>query len=180
MTRSVDIIELAVAGAARNFSRSRAPTKKAASSALISPPPSDFPTCIARSTVRLDVQRSASSRFGRSPHPSYAATRLMGDRVFSVCRRAAQAARPVKSSELPARRCRCCTILGERWRRQQQRVARLARLLSTDQMLSCHAGQRFSEASVLIDAATLGFRVAFAAANLVVDPARRIAPWCAR
>src|SRR4029079_11688315 len=24
-------------------------------------------------------------RFGRAPHPSYAATRLMGDRVFPVC-----------------------------------------------------------------------------------------------
>ena len=36
--------------------------------------------------------------------------------------------------------------------------------------VSCHAGQHFSEASMLINAATLGLGVALARASLVADP----------
>jgi LysR family glycine cleavage system transcriptional activator len=107
-------------------------------------------------------------RFGRAPHASYHATRLMGDRVIPVC-----------SPDLLQQHGSIETV-----------DALLAMPLLHDSAtegdgsgsdwqawltycgmpnLVCQAGQHFSEASMLINAAMLGLGVALARVSLVAD-----------
>jgi LysR family glycine cleavage system transcriptional activator len=107
-------------------------------------------------------------RFGRAPHPSYSATRLMGDRVFPVCTREllGQYA-PVKSIDsllaMPLLHDSATDGDGSDsdWRAWLDYFGR------SD--ISCQAGQHFSKASILINAAMLGLGVALARASLVAD-----------
>ena len=107
-------------------------------------------------------------RFGRAPYPGYAVTRLMGDRVFPVC--APKLLDEHGSVEgidsllaLPLLHDSATDADGSDsdWR------AWLNHLGRPD--ADCHAGQRFSEAGMLIDAAVLGLGVALARASLVAD-----------
>jgi LysR family glycine cleavage system transcriptional activator len=107
-------------------------------------------------------------RFCRAPNPSYAATRLMGDRVVPVC--------------APALLERCGLIndvdallrlpllhdaatdgdgSDSSWRSWLDHLGR--------RDLACHAGQYFSEAGMMIEAAALGLGVGLARASLVAD-----------
>jgi LysR family transcriptional regulator, glycine cleavage system transcriptional activator len=109
-------------------------------------------------------------RFCRTPHPGYAATRLMGDRVLPVCapdlRRQCG---PVDSIDallaLPLLHDSATDGDGSDsdsdWRAWLDHHGRPD--------ADCHAGQHFSEASMLINAAVLGLGVALARASLVAD-----------
>ena len=116
-------------------------------------------------------------RFCRAPHPGYAATRLMGDRVLPVC--APDLLRqygPVDSIDallaLPLLHDSATDGDGSDsdWR------AWLDHHGKPD--ADCHAGQHFSEASMLINAAVLGLGVALARASLVADQIGRGALVC--
>jgi LysR family transcriptional regulator, glycine cleavage system transcriptional activator len=105
-------------------------------------------------------------RFCRAPHPGYAATRLMGDRVFPVC--APDLLRqcgPITSIDsllaLPLLHDSATDGDGSDtdWRAWLDHHGRAD--------ANCHAGQHFSEASMLINAAVLGLGVALARASLV-------------
>jgi LysR family glycine cleavage system transcriptional activator len=105
-------------------------------------------------------------RFCRAPHPGYAATRLMGDRVVPVC--APDLLRqcgPVESIDallaLPLLHDSATDGdgSGTDWRAWLHHHGR------TD--AGCRGGQHFSEASMLINAAALGLGVALARASLV-------------
>jgi LysR family glycine cleavage system transcriptional activator len=107
-------------------------------------------------------------RFCRAPHPSYAATRLMGDRVFPVCAPGLLAPHvPVDSVDsllaLPVLHDSATEGDGSQsdWRSWLDHVGRPD--------AACHAGQHFSDASMLIDAAVHGLGVALARASLVAD-----------
>jgi LysR family glycine cleavage system transcriptional activator len=105
-------------------------------------------------------------RFCRTPHSGYAATRLMGDRVLPVC--APDLLRqygPVDSIDallaLPLLHDSATDGDGSDsdWRAWLDHHGRPD--------ANCHAGQHFSEASMLINAAVLGLGVALARASLV-------------
>jgi LysR family transcriptional regulator, glycine cleavage system transcriptional activator len=107
-------------------------------------------------------------RFCRAPHPGYAVTRLMGDRVLPVC--APELLRhcgPIDSVEallaLPLLHDSATDADGSdsAWRSWLDHLGRPD--------LACHAGQCFSEAGMLIDAAMLGLGVALGRASLVAD-----------
>jgi LysR family glycine cleavage system transcriptional activator len=107
-------------------------------------------------------------RFGRAPYPGYAVTRLMGDRVFPVCSpKLLEERGPIASIDsllkLPLLHDSATDADGSDsdWRTW------LVHLGRPD--VTCHAGQRFSEAGMLIDAAVLGLGVALARASLVAD-----------
>jgi LysR family glycine cleavage system transcriptional activator len=102
-------------------------------------------------------------RFGRKPNLCYAVTRLMGDCVFPVC-----------APELLERHDAVDSIdslftlpllhdssTDSHWRAWLDYFGRPD--------IACHAGQRFSEAGMMIDAALLGLGVALARASLVTD-----------
>jgi LysR family glycine cleavage system transcriptional activator len=107
-------------------------------------------------------------RFCRAPHPGYAVTRLMGDRVLPVC--APELLRqcgPITSVEalfaLPLLHDSATDADGSdsAWRSWLDYLGRPD--------LACHAGQRFSDAGMLIDAAMLGLGVALGRASLVAN-----------
>jgi LysR family transcriptional regulator, glycine cleavage system transcriptional activator len=107
-------------------------------------------------------------RFCRAPHPGYAATRLMGDRVVPVC--APELLRqngPVASIDalLALPLLHDSATEGDHsdsaWRTWLDHLGR--------RDAACHAGQYFSEAGMMIDAAVLGLGVALARASLVAD-----------
>ncbi len=105
-------------------------------------------------------------RFGRRPHPSYAATRLMGDRVLPVCTPELLGQYgPVKTIDalmtLPLLHDSATDGDGSDsdWRAWLDYLGR--------RDLACNTGQRFSEASMLINAAMQGLGVALARASLV-------------
>jgi LysR family transcriptional regulator, glycine cleavage system transcriptional activator len=105
-------------------------------------------------------------RFCRTPHASYAVTRLMGDRVFPVCAPdLLKKCGPVESIDallaLPLLHDSATNGDGSDsdWRTWLDRLDR--------RDADCHAGQHFSEAGMLIDAAVLGLGVALARASLV-------------
>jgi LysR family transcriptional regulator, glycine cleavage system transcriptional activator len=107
-------------------------------------------------------------RFCRAPHPGYAATRLMGDRIFPVCTPdLLRQHGPVDSIEallaLPLLHDSATDGDGSDtdWR------AWLDHHGKAD--ADCRAGQHFSESSMLINAALLGLGVAMARASLVAD-----------
>jgi LysR family transcriptional regulator, glycine cleavage system transcriptional activator len=107
-------------------------------------------------------------RFGRSPHPSYAATRLMSDRVFPVCTpELLKQYGPVKSIDsllaMPLLHDSATNGDGSDsdWRAWLDYFGRPD--------VSCQTGQHFSEAGMLVNAATLGLGVALARASLVAD-----------
>ena len=107
-------------------------------------------------------------RFGRAPHPGYSATRLMGDRVVPVCTpELLEQYGPVDSVDLllalPLLHDSATTGDGSDsdWRAWLDYFGRPD--------IACHAGQQFSEAGMLINAATLGLGVALARASLAAD-----------
>ena len=107
-------------------------------------------------------------RFGRTPPSTYAATRLMSDRVVPVCtpellRRYGSITSIDALLTLPLLHDSATDGDGSQsdWRAWLDYFGRPD--------AACHAGQRFSEASMLINAALLGLGVALARASLVVD-----------
>jgi LysR family glycine cleavage system transcriptional activator len=107
-------------------------------------------------------------RFCRAPHPSYAATRLMGDRVVPVCApELLRRSGPVTSIDallgLPLLHDSATEAdhSDSAWRTWLDHHGRRDAV--------CHAGQYFSEAGMMIDAAVLGLGVALARASLVAD-----------
>jgi len=107
-------------------------------------------------------------RFCRAPHPSYAATRLMGDRVVPVCApELRRQSGPVDSIDalLALPLLHDAATEGDHsdsaWRAWLDHLGR--------RDVACHAGQYFSEAGMMIDAAVLGLGVALARASLVAD-----------
>ena len=107
-------------------------------------------------------------RFGRAPHPSYSATRLMGDRVVPVCTpELLEQYGPVNSIDsllaLPLLHDSATAGDGSDsdWRAWLDYFGRPD--------IACHAGQHFSEAGMLINAAMLGLGVALARASLAAD-----------
>jgi len=107
-------------------------------------------------------------RFGNRPNASYHVTRLMSDRVIPVCtpdllRRHG----PVDSVEglLAMPLLHDSATVGDGSHSEWQ--SWLAYCGSSK--LFCHAGQHFSEAGMLINAATLGLGVALARVSLVSD-----------
>jgi LysR family transcriptional regulator, glycine cleavage system transcriptional activator len=107
-------------------------------------------------------------RFCRVPHSGYAATRLMGDRVFPVCAPGLlRQSRKIDSIDaliaLPLLHDSATDRDGSDsdWRAWLDYHGRPD--------IDCRAGQHFSEASMLINAAVLGLGVALARASLVAD-----------
>ena len=102
-------------------------------------------------------------RFCRTPHPSYAATRLMGDRVFPVCAPdLLKQCGPVDGIDaLLALPLLHDSATESNWRAWLDHFGR------SD--VACHAGQYFSEAGMMIEAAELGLGVAIARASLVAE-----------
>ena len=107
-------------------------------------------------------------RFGRAPHPGYSATRLMGDRVVPVCTpELLEQYGPVNSIDsllaLPLLHDSATAGDGSDsdWRAWLDYFGRPD--------IACHAGQHFSEAGMLINAAMLGLGVALARASLAAD-----------
>ncbi len=107
-------------------------------------------------------------RFCRTPHPGYAATRLMGDRIFPVCAPdLLKRYGPIDSIDtllaLPLLHDSATDGDGSDtdWRAWLDHHGR--------HDMNCRAGQRFSEAGMLINAALSGLGVAMARASLVVD-----------
>jgi LysR family glycine cleavage system transcriptional activator len=107
-------------------------------------------------------------RFCRSPHPSYAATRLMGDRVFPVCspellRQYGPASSIDSLLALPLLHDSATDGDGSDsdWRSWLDHYNRPD--------AACHTGQHFSEGGMLINAAMSGLGVALARASLVAD-----------
>jgi LysR family transcriptional regulator, glycine cleavage system transcriptional activator len=102
-------------------------------------------------------------RFGRTPQPGYAGTQLMGDCFFPVCApELLEQYGPVESIDslvaLPL--LHDSTTVSD-WRAWLNHFGRPD--------IACHAGQRFSEAGMMIGAAELGLGVALARASLVAD-----------
>lgn len=116
-------------------------------------------------------------RFGRSPASGYAATRLMADSVVPVCSPAfLKQHGPIGSVDallaLPLLHDSPTGHDGSNsgWRNWLDHLGR--------QDLDCDAGQQFSEAGLLIDAAVLGLGVALTRASLVADQVARGALVC--
>src|SRR5215472_7039549 len=107
-------------------------------------------------------------RFGRRPNASYHATRLMGDRVVPVCNPdLLHQHGPVDSVEalIAMPLLHDSATVGDGSDSDWQ--SWLAYCGKPN--LVCRAGQRFSEAGMLINAAMLGLGVALARVSLVVD-----------
>jgi LysR family transcriptional regulator, glycine cleavage system transcriptional activator len=106
-------------------------------------------------------------RFGRAPQPGYAATRLMGDCFFPVCApELLEQHGPVDSIDaLVALPMLHDSATDSDWRAWLNHFGRPD--------IACHAGQRFSEAGMMIGAAELGLGVAVARASLVADQMAR-------
>jgi LysR family transcriptional regulator, glycine cleavage system transcriptional activator len=107
-------------------------------------------------------------RFGRAPSPGYSVTRLMGDLVLPVCAPGLlERCGPVAGIEallaLPLLHDSATDDDGSNsnWRAWLDHLGR--------HDMVCRAGQQFSEAGMLINAAILGLGVALARASLVVD-----------
>jgi LysR family glycine cleavage system transcriptional activator len=107
-------------------------------------------------------------RFGRAPYQGYAVTRLMGDCVFPVCApELLEQNGPIASIDallaLPLLHDSATDADGSDsdWRAWLDYHGRPDAV--------CRAGQHFSEARMLIDAAVLGLGVALARASLVAD-----------
>ncbi|HET7884019.1 MAG TPA: LysR substrate-binding domain-containing protein [Acetobacteraceae bacterium] len=107
-------------------------------------------------------------RFCRTPNPSYAATRLMSDRVLPVCTpELLRQHGPVDGIDalltMPLLHDKATDRDGSDsdWRAWLDHHGR--------QDTTCRAGQQFSEASMLINAALQGLGVALARASLVAD-----------
>ena len=116
-------------------------------------------------------------RFGRAPHPGYLAMHLMGDRVVPVCTSELLGQYgPVNSIDsllaLPLLHDSATAGDGSDsdWR------AWLDYFERPD--IACHAGQHFSEAGMLINAAMVGLGVALARASLAADQIARGALVC--
>jgi LysR family glycine cleavage system transcriptional activator len=102
-------------------------------------------------------------RFGRPPQPGYAVTPLMGDCCFPVCApELLEQHRPVDSIDslfaLPLLHDSATDSDWQAW---------LDYFGRSD--VACHAGQSFSEAGMMIEAATVGLGVALARASLVTE-----------
>jgi LysR family glycine cleavage system transcriptional activator len=107
-------------------------------------------------------------RFGRAPHASYHATPLMGDRVIPVCTPdLLQQHGPVETVEALLAMPLLHDSATEGDGSGSDWQAWLASCGKPD--LVCQAGQHFSEASMLINAAILGLGVALARVSLVAD-----------
>jgi hypothetical protein len=107
-------------------------------------------------------------RFCRAPHPSYAAKRLMGDCVLPVCapdllKQSGQVESIGSLLKLPLLHDSATDGDGSNsdWRTWLNYHGRPD--------ASCNAGQHFSEAGMMINAALLGLGVALARASLVAD-----------
>ena len=102
-------------------------------------------------------------RFGRTPPTCYATTRLMSDRFVPVCTPALlKEYGPVKSIDaLLALPLLHDSATDNDWRAWLDYFGRPD--------ATCHSGQRFSEAGLMIDAALRGLGVALARASLVAD-----------
>ena len=107
-------------------------------------------------------------RFGRARHAGYAATRLMGDRVFPVCAPGLlERCGPIDSIDallgLPLLHDSATDDdgSGSDWRSWLDHLGR--------PHAGCRAGQYFSEAGMMIDAAVAGLGVALARASLVAE-----------
>lgn len=103
-------------------------------------------------------------RFCPAPHPSYAATRLMGDSVFPVCAPSLlKQCGPVDSIDalLALPLLHDSTTCISSWRAWLDHAGR--------RDAACDSGQYFSDAGMLIDAAALGLGVAMARASLVAE-----------
>ena len=103
-------------------------------------------------------------RFCPAPHPSYAATRLMGDSVFPVCAPGLlRQYGPVESIDalLALPLLHDSSTSTSSWRVWLDHVGRRDAV--------CDSGQYFSEAGMQIDAAVLGLGVAMARASLVAE-----------
>jgi LysR family transcriptional regulator, glycine cleavage system transcriptional activator len=123
-------------------------------------------------------------RFSRTPNPAYVATPLMSDCVVPVCspdllhrHRIVEGIDDLLAMPLLHDSATEADGSGSDWRAWLDHVGR------SD--ATCDAGQRFSEASMLINAAMLGLGVAMARMSLVVDqlaqgslvcPLRKAAP----
>jgi LysR family glycine cleavage system transcriptional activator len=115
-------------------------------------------------SARVDL----AIRFGHGAYPGYAATALMPDSVFPVCSPRLIADRaPITTIEdlfeLPLLHDSATEgdASGSDWRSWLDHLGRGD--------MSCPNGQRFSDARLLIDAATLGLGVALTRASLVSD-----------
>lgn len=102
-------------------------------------------------------------RFGRKPHPGYAVTRLMGDCVFPVCTpELLERCRQINSIDaLLALPLLHDSATDNDWRSWLDHFGRPD--------VDCHAGQRFSDAGMMIEAAAVGLGVGLARASLVAD-----------
>jgi LysR family glycine cleavage system transcriptional activator len=106
-------------------------------------------------------------RFGRTPNPGYAATRLMGDCVLPVCapELMKQYRRVTDIDSLFALPLLHDSTTISDWK------AWLSHFGRPD--VVCDAGQHFSEAGMMIEAAEHGLGVALARASLIADPVTR-------
>jgi LysR family glycine cleavage system transcriptional activator len=106
-------------------------------------------------------------RFGRTPYPGYAVTRLMGDCVLPVCApELLKQYGPIDNIDaLLALPLLHDSTTDNTWRFWLNHFSRPD--------VECHAGQHFSEAGMMIDAATLGLGLALARASLVADQIER-------
>ncbi len=106
-------------------------------------------------------------RFGRTPHPGYAVTRLMGDCVLPVCAPGLlKQYGPIDGIDaLLALPLLHDSTTDNTWRSWLNHFNRPD--------VACDAGQHFSEAGMMIEAATLGLGLALARASLVGDQIER-------
>jgi len=107
-------------------------------------------------------------RFCQAPKPSYAATRLMGDRVLPVCAPEwLERGGPVDSIDALLRLPLLHDAAADADQSDSAWRSWLDHLGRRD--LVCHAGQYFSEAGMMIEAAAHGLGVALARASLVAE-----------
>jgi len=119
----------------------------------------------------LDLRAEAldlAIRFGRTPNAGYDATRLMGDRVIPVCTPdLLQQHGPIETVEALLAMPLLHDSATEGDGSGSDWQAWLAYYGKSD--LACQAGQHFSEATMLINAAMLGLGVALARVSLAAD-----------
>jgi LysR family glycine cleavage system transcriptional activator len=111
-------------------------------------------------------------RFGRTPHPGYTVTRLMGDCVLPVCApELLKQYGPIENIEsllaLPLLHDSTTDYTWRFWLDHFNRPD-----------VACSAGQLFSEAGMMIEAAALGLGLALARGSLVVGQLERGALVC--